>query len=84
MHAGLRAASRRNAITAIERPFNWAVRLGYPNGMPLGHIEMPRVQRREQAVTPEEYVRIRDHYPLTTRSAPCSVSAGTPGARPMR
>ena len=62
-HPGWSAAYRRGAITAIQRPFNWAVRLGYLDTTPLRHIEKPRAQRREQAVTPQEFVRIRDHYP---------------------
>jgi integrase len=62
-HPGWSAVYRRGAITAIQRPFNWAVRLGYLDTTPLRHVEKPRPQRREQAVTPEQFVRMRDHYP---------------------
>jgi integrase/recombinase XerC len=55
-------AYRRGAIIAIQRPFNWASQLGYLSSSPVSRIPKPQAQRREQFVTPEEWVRIRDHY----------------------
>jgi integrase len=54
---------RYGAIVGIQRPFNWAEKLGYIPASPLRHIEKPPRKRREQVVTPEEWPAIRDHYP---------------------
>jgi len=53
---------RRGAIVAIQRPFNWAERLGYIDKSPVRNIEKPAAGRREHAVTPVEFAKIRDHY----------------------
>ncbi len=53
---------RRGCIMAIQRPFNWAVKLGYISNNPIRHIEKPQPTRREQVVTPNEWPAIRDHY----------------------
>jgi integrase len=55
-------AYRRGAIVAIQRPFNWAADLGYIDASPIRKIPKPQPQRREQFVSPEEWVKIRDHY----------------------
>ncbi|HTU17857.1 MAG TPA: site-specific integrase [Gemmataceae bacterium] len=62
-HPAWSPAFRRGAIVAIQRPFNWAEKLGYIDRTPIKHIEKPQAQRREQIITPEEWVKIRDHYP---------------------
>lgn len=62
-HSTWSPAFRRGAIVAIQRPFNWAEKLGYIDRTPIKHIEKPQPQRREQIITPEEWVKIRDHYP---------------------
>jgi integrase len=49
-------------IQAIQRPFNWAVKLGDIAANPMRYIEKPSIQRREQAVTPEEWTKIRGYY----------------------
>lgn len=53
---------RRGAIVAIQRPFNWAAKLGYIVASPIPYIEKPQATRREQVVTVEEWEAIRDHY----------------------
>jgi len=53
---------RRGAVIAVQRPFNWAAQLGYIEASPIRSVPKPQPQRREQAVSPEEWVRIRDHY----------------------
>ncbi|HEY4311537.1 MAG TPA: tyrosine-type recombinase/integrase [Pirellulales bacterium] len=53
---------RRGALIAVQRPFNWATKVGYINASPIPHIEKPQPTRREQAVTPDEWESIRDHY----------------------
>jgi integrase len=49
-------------MTAVQRAFNWAAKAGLlkPVGgaSPLAHLEKPQQGRREQIVTPEEYLRI--------------------------
>ena len=55
-------AYRRGAIIAIQRPFNWAEELGYIPATPIKRIKKPEAQRREQFTSPEEWVKIRDHY----------------------
>jgi integrase len=53
---------RRGAVVAVQRPFNWAVKLGYIASNPIAHIEKPRAKRRETFVTPAEWLKIRDRY----------------------
>lgn len=60
---GWSPAYRRGGIVAVQRPFNWAVKLGYLAATPIAHIEKPRPQRREQAVTPDDWKRIKERYP---------------------
>ena len=55
-------SQRRGAIIAIQRPFNWATKLGYIDSNPIAHIEKPCAPRRETFVTPEEWIRIRYSY----------------------
>ena len=53
---------RRGALIAVQRPFNWAVKLGHITASPIPYIEKPQATRREQVVTVEEWESIRDHY----------------------
>lgn len=53
---------RRNNIISIQRPYNWALKLGYIDRNPIRNIEKPPPKRREQAVTPEQWLAIRDRY----------------------
>jgi integrase len=55
-------AYRRGGIIAIQRPFNWAEELGYLAASPIKRIKKPQPQRREQAVSPDTWEKIRDHY----------------------
>lgn len=50
--------TRRGAITAIKRAFNWAVKQGYIDRSPIRHLEKPEARRREIVVTEEEYRKI--------------------------
>jgi integrase len=54
---------RRMAIMSIQRPYNHAEELGYIDTNPVKKIKKPACGRREQVVTPEQWVKIRDHYP---------------------
>jgi integrase len=55
-------AYRRGGIVAIQRPFNWAEELGYLPASPIKRIPKPQPQRREQYITPDTWIKIRDHY----------------------
>src|SRR5206468_787660 len=61
-HPAWGACQRRGAIIAIQRPFNWAAKLGYIEANPIAHVEKPRATRRETFVTPDEWAKIRDSY----------------------
>jgi hypothetical protein len=61
---------RRGAIVAVQRPYNWAVKLAYIDTNPIAHIEKPLAKRRETFVTPAEWAKIRDRYPEGDRSVP--------------
>lgn len=54
---------RRGALIAIQRPFNWAAKLGYIATSPLPYLEKPQPQRREEVITVDQWRTIRDHYP---------------------
>ncbi len=53
---------RHGAIAALQRPFNWAIELGYLENSPIRRFKKPPSKRREQAVTPEQWQQIRSHY----------------------
>jgi integrase len=48
-------ASRRGAIVAVQRPFNWAEELGYIPASPVKKIKKPQPQRRDNPMTPEDF-----------------------------
>jgi integrase len=54
---------RHGAIRSVQRPFNWAIDLGYLEHSPIRRLKKPSPNRREQAVTPEQWQQIREHYP---------------------
>jgi len=53
---------KRGAMTAVQRALNWAARAGLLKSLggksPLAGLEKPAQGRREQLVTPEEYVEV--------------------------
>ena len=51
----------RGCIIAIQRPFRWALRMGYIVRNPLAYLEKPQAGRREQCITQTEYLSILDH-----------------------
>jgi integrase/recombinase XerC len=53
---------RRGIIAAVQRAYNWALRIGHLTANPIRFIEKPSATRREQVITPEEWPAIRDHY----------------------
>ena len=60
---GLEGDDAAAGIMSIQRPYNWAEELGYIDENPVRKIKKPPCGRREQAVTPDQWQKIRDHYP---------------------
>lgn len=55
LHPGWGSTSRRNAMTAVQRLFNWAVRMGYLDRSPLIGMEKPAANARDSVIAPSEY-----------------------------
>ena len=55
---------RRGAITAVQRAFTWAEKMGHIQKSPIRHIEKPAPKRREQVLTSIEFdallIHVRD------------------------
>ena len=49
---------RRNAIVHLQRPYNWAYKLGYLTDNPIRYIEKPQAKRRENPVAPQDFTTI--------------------------
>lgn len=54
---------RRRRIVSILRPYNWAAKLGYIDANPIRNVEKPAGKRREEALTPAQWQKVRDRYP---------------------
>ena len=52
---------RRGAITAVQRAFVWAEKVGHIGKSPVRHVEKPAPKRREQVLTPDEFRAILGH-----------------------
>ena len=53
-HPGWGASSRRGAITALKRAFQWCVDEGYLDRSPVSSIKKPSTPRRETTLTREQ------------------------------
>lgn len=53
--------TRRNAMVQVQRPFNWAFKLGYIPENPIRHLEKPTAKRRDNHVTAEDFAEIVGH-----------------------
>jgi integrase len=53
---------RRNAIASVKRAFAWGEEEGHIAASPLSKLKKPMAKRREDFVTPDEWVKIRDSY----------------------
>jgi integrase len=49
---------RRGAIIAVQRAFNWAVRMGLIDANPIRTLEKPKAGRREHVISEEEFAVI--------------------------
>ena len=48
-------SGKRGAITAVQRAFNWAAKMGLIVASPVRHVEKPRAGRRDVVITREGY-----------------------------
>ncbi len=58
-HPSWTDTTRNDAISIVQRPFNWAVKQGRLERNPIAHLEdKPSRRRREVVYTPEQWERI--------------------------
>jgi site-specific recombinase XerD len=50
-----RKTGKRGAVIAVQRAFNWAVRMGLIGASPVRSVEKPKSGRREHVVTAEQF-----------------------------
>jgi integrase len=74
---------RRGGIIAIQRPFNWAVELGYIAASPVSKVPKPPPKRRENPITPEDFAVLIDFYPDGDPFRELLVFAWYSGCRPQ-
>lgn len=74
---------RRGAIVAIQRPFNWAVELGYIATSPIKTIPKPQLQRRDNPITPDDFAVLLDSYPEGDTFRDLLLFAWHSGCRPQ-
>jgi integrase len=60
-HKGWNPTTKRNAITALQRGFNWAVKNRGLASNPIRGMEKPEAKRRTTIITPEEFEEILSH-----------------------
>jgi len=60
-HKGWNSTTKRNAITALQRGFNWAVKNRGLERNPIRGTEKPEAKRRTSIITPEEFAEILTH-----------------------
>jgi hypothetical protein len=60
-HSTLGDSHRRGAFIALQRPFNWADKLGYILANPLSGLELPETKQRENPMTPEDFATLVEH-----------------------
>jgi integrase len=46
---------KRGAVIAVQRAFNWAVRMGLIDTNPIRSLEKPKAGRREHVITPDQF-----------------------------
>lgn len=60
-HKGWNSTTKRNAITALQRGFNWAVKNRGLTSNPIRGVEKPEAKRRTTIITAEEFKEILRH-----------------------
>jgi integrase len=54
-HKGWNSTTKRNAITALQRAYNWAVKNRGLSRNPIRGMEKPEAKRRTTIITPDEF-----------------------------
>lgn len=63
-HPSWTSTTQNDAISIIQRTFNWAVKQGHLDRSPIRHVEdKPSRQRREVVYTPEQWDEIMTYIP---------------------
>ena len=57
-HPGWSNTHKRGCITAVQRAFSWARKMGYVETSPVAHIEKPAATQRDTVITEDEYDNI--------------------------
>ena len=57
-HDGWNDTTRRNAITHVQRPFNWAAKMAYIDTNPVRYVDKPPARRRENPILPADFTAI--------------------------
>jgi integrase len=60
-HKGWNSTTKRNAITALQRGFNWAVKNRGLSRNPIRGMEKPAAKRRTAVITPDEFDELLGH-----------------------
>ncbi|QDT07510.1 Tyrosine recombinase XerD [Rubripirellula lacrimiformis] len=55
------STSRNDAITIVQRMFNWSVDQGYLSATPIPRMKKPKSKRREIVYTPDQWQQIKSH-----------------------
>jgi integrase len=55
------ATYKRGAITAVQRAFLWAEKLGHIDKTPIRYIEKPKAERRNNPITPGDFAVMISH-----------------------
>lgn len=50
-HPNWNDGNRRGGITAVQRVFRWAMKMGYIDKSPIAYIEKPRGGKRDEIIT---------------------------------
>src|SRR5262249_30202043 len=57
-HPSWSAATRRGAIIAVQRAYNWSEEMGHVTANPIKKIGKPQAGRRENHITPQDFQTI--------------------------
>src|SRR5262249_36057577 len=75
--------TRRGAIVAVQRTYNWAEEMGYIASNPIKRIRKPLTKRRDNPITPEDFAVILASYPEGDPFHDVLEFAWETGARPQ-
>jgi integrase len=60
-HTDWSTSTRRGAILAVQRAYNWAEEMGHVAASPIKRIKKPSAGRRDNPITPEDFAVIVSH-----------------------